>query len=135
MIKSIKLKPFDGSGILPAYMKELQVYTLLAKVKGNYEITLARLTVGDLLSGSKKLFHALFESYTDHGKKMRETKSRVNGFERDFIAVKSAMFVAGIEFNPIAPCHFSELLKGLGAYYQAVNPEIQEYAVVSQKCY
>ena len=92
------------------------------------------LTVGDLPSGSKKLFHALFESYTDHGKKMRETKSRVNGFERDFIAVKSAMFVAGIEFNPIAPCHFSELLKGLGAYYQAVNPEIQDYTVVSQKC-
>lgn len=134
MIKNVKLKVFNGASILPAYMKELEVYTLVATIKGGYEITLARLTVGDLPSGSKKLFHALFESYTDHGQKMRETKSRVGGHERDFLAVKSAMLEAGIEFNPIVPCHFLDLLKGLGAYYQAENPDIQKYAVVSQKC-
>ena len=134
MIKNVELKPYDKSNHLPTYVGDVKTYALIATVPGNYEINLAKLTVGTSVSAGNLLSHALFESYTDHGHKMIETKSRVSGYEREFMAVKSVMLEAGIEFDPIVPCHFLDLLKGLGAYYQAGNPEIRDYAVVSQKC-
>ena len=57
------------------------------------------------------------------------------GYEREFNAVKQAMIKAGIEFEPIPPCHIEELLEGLGAWYKAANPDIRGYAVVSQTCH
>ena len=66
---------------------------------------------------------------------MAETRTRVSGYEREFNAVKQAMIAAGVEFEPIAPCHLENLLEGLGAWYKAANSDIQDYAVVSQRCH
>ena len=137
MIRNVNLKPFEVSCELPTYVygSGVEKYTLIATVPGNYEITLAKLIIGTSLSGKSVLSHAMFESYTEHGEKMCETKIRVGGCEREFMAAKNAMTKAGIEFEPILPCHFCDLLNGLGAYYQAVNPEIQMYKVLSQSCH
>ena len=137
MIRNIDLKPFKKSELFPAYVYNngIDIYTLNATVSGGYKITLARIVVGNSLSGGAPLCHALFESYSKNGQKMIETRTRVGGYEREFNAVKQAMIKAGIEFKPIAPCHPEELLEGLGAWYKAANPDIQEYAVVSQTCH
>ena len=137
MIKEVQLKPFDKSCELPTYVygNGVDKYTLIATVPGNYKITLAKLLIGSSISGKTMLAHALFESYTDHGEKMKESKIRIGGCEREFMAVKNVMTEVGIEFEPTVPCHFSDLLNGLGAYYQAVNPEILNYEVLSQRCH
>lgn len=133
MIKSVDLKPFKKHELFPAYVysNSVRIYTLNATVPGGYEITLARIVVGKSMSGGAPLSHVLFESYTKNGQKMIEIKTRVSGYEREFNAVKQAMIKAGVEFEPIAPCHLEELLEGLEAWYKAVNPDIQEYAVMS----
>ncbi len=139
MIKNVQLKPFDikNSCELPTYVygNGVEKYTLFATVPGNYKITLAKLTIGTLVSKETVLSHAMFESYTDHGEKMSAAKIRISGCEREFMAVKNVMLKVGIEVESIAPCHFCELLNALGAYYQAGNPEIIEYAVMSQRCH
>ena len=137
MIKNVNLKPFTNVQAFPAYVykKGVNIYTLNATVTGGYEITLARITLGDSMSGGLPLSHVLFESYTKQGQKRIETKTRVGGYEREFNAAKQAMLKAGIEFEPIAPCHLEELLKALGAWYKAANPDIQEYVVLSQRCH
>lgn len=137
MIRNVNLKPFKKPELFPAYVysNSVRTYTLNATVSGGYEITLARIVVGNSLSGGAPLSHALFEGYTKNGQKMIETKTRVGGYEREFNAVKQAMIKAGVEFEPIPPCHLEELLEGLGAWYKAANPDIQDYAVVSQTCH
>lgn len=136
MIRNVALKPFQKAQLFPAYVYKngVKTYTLNAVVSSGYEIVLARITVGDSLSGGAPLSHVLFEGYAKNGQKMIETKTRVGGYEREFNAVKQAMIKAGVEFEPIVPCHPEELLSGLGAWYKAVNPDIRDYAVVSQTC-
>lgn len=137
MIKNINLKPFDKSCELPTYVygNGVDKYTLVATIPGDYKITLAKLLIGSSVSGKTVLSHALFESYTDHGEKMSESKIRMGGCEREFMAAKNVMTEVGIEFEPTAPCHFLEILNMLGAYYQAGNPEILNYEVLSQRCH
>ena len=137
MIKNVQLKPFEMSLELPTYVygKGVDKYTLVGTIQGDYKITLAKLKIGKSFSGDTVLSHALFESYTNHGEKMSEAKIRMTGCESEFMAVKNVMIKAGIEFENIAPCHFCDLLNALGAYYQAGNPEITEYTVVSQRCH
>ena len=81
MIKNVNLKPFEGSCELPTYVygSGIEKYTLIATVSGVYKITLAKLTIGTSVSGKTVLPHAVFESYTDHGEKMCETKIMVGG--------------------------------------------------------
>lgn len=137
MIKNVCLKKFHQSCSFPAYVYKCGIdkYTLIATVMGKYQIILARLFIGKSNSGDTVLTHAIFESYDEYGKKMVETQFRTNGLESEFMAVKNVMWKAGIKFFEVAPCHFSELLKGLGAYYQAVNPDIDDYTVMSQICH
>ena len=137
MIRNVELKPFEKSCELPTYVygSGIEKYTLVGTVQGGYKITWARLTIGSSVSAGTELAHALFESYTDHGEKMSETKIRIAGAEKEFMAAKNVMIKAGIEFNPTAPCHFLDLLNALGAYYQAGNPEILRYEVLSQRCH
>ena len=137
MIKNICLKPFKKSQLFPAYVykSDIKTYTLNATIAGGYEIMLGKIIVGDSSSGGQSLSHALFESYTKRGQKMIETKTRVGGYEREFNSVKQAMMEAGVEFEPIAPCHPEQLLSALGARYKADNPDILSYAVVSQTCH
>ena len=137
MIKKIELKPFKNSQLFPAYVykKGIETYTLNASLSGGYKIMLGKIIVGNSISNGAPLCHAMFESYTKHGEKMIETKTRVSGYEREFNAVKQVMMEAGVEFEPIAPCHPEELLNALGARYKADNPDIQSYAVVSQTCH
>lgn len=66
---------------------------------------------------------------------MIETRTRTGGYEREFNAVKQVMMEAGVEFESIVPCHPDELLNALGARYKADNPDIEDYAVVSQTCH
>ena len=139
MIKNVQLKPFDVHKCceFPAYVygNGIEKYILIATVLSGYKIMLAKLMVGTSISGKDTLSHAVFESYSEHGEKMSEARARIGGFEREFMAVKNAMSKVGIEFNQIAPCHFLDILNALGAYYQAVNPEIKGYTIMSQRCH
>ena len=40
MISSFAPQPFEGINSLPSYVTNLKVYTLMARIPGNYEITL-----------------------------------------------------------------------------------------------
>ena len=134
MIMSINLKPFDKFCELPAYVygNGVDRYVLTATIIGGYEITLARLIVGNPPTIKvNDMTHALFESYTPYGKKMIETKARATGFKHGFVAAINAMEKAGISFNSVAPCHFSDLLNALGAHYNRINPDIQDCFVVT----
>ena len=137
MIKNVELKPFEKHCELPTYVygNGVEEYELVGTIAGGYKILMARLKVGTSKSKGEILSHAVFESYTTHGEKMSETKIRIGGCDSDFMAVKNAMIKSGIELENIAPCHFCDLLNALGACYQAANPDIQGYAVMSQRCH
>ena len=76
-----------------------------------------------------------FESFDDHGRRMKATRTRVSGFDREFVAVKSAMSGCGFAFHPALPGACETILYALGEFFQAQNPEIAEVAVVSQSCH
>ena len=139
MIRKIDLKPFDKFRELPLYVfykAKVNKYFLTAKVLGGYVINLAELHLAELEnSNGEYMAQVIFKSYTNHGEKMIETKSRVDGLECQFIAVMNAMINAGIIFDTVTPCHFLDLLNALGARYQADNPDILNYSVMSQMCH
>ena len=135
MIKNYTPRPFEKPNPLPVYVSGVNSYTLLGTVTGGYVITLGKLTVGESVSAGNPLTHALYESFSDHGERMAVARTRVSGVEREFAAVKNAMLEAGVEFEPIAPCHCEDLLNALGAWFQAENPEIQACSLVSQSCH
>lgn len=136
MIKDFIPAPFTGSNPLPSYATaDMTEYTLFGKVLGGYVITLAKLTIGDSVSAGNPLTHALFESFTDHGERMSVARTRVSGFDREFTAVKNAMFAAGVEFNSFPPCSSEEILTKFGDWFMTHNPEITGCCVVSQTCH
>ncbi|MBP3536168.1 MAG: hypothetical protein J6J93_01360 [Muribaculaceae bacterium] len=138
MIKNFTPKPFGGINELPNYVTSTKSFDLIARVVGGYEITLAKLTVGQSMSAGSPLTHALFESFTDHGERRRATRTRSNGFnedDREFAAVRNAMCDTGISFNPALPCDSEGMLEALGRWFQDANPEIEEVSVVSQRCH
>lgn len=138
MIKNFTPKPFEGINELPNYVTSTKSFDLIARVVGGYEITLAKLTVGQSMSAGSPLTHALFESFTDHGERRRATRTRSNGFnedDREFAAVRNAMCDTGISFNPALPCDSEGMLEALGRWFQDANPEIEEVSVVSQRCH
>lgn len=135
MIKNYNPRPFEQNNPLPSYVVVSAAYTLVAWTKNGYAITLAKLTVGESVSAGNPLTHALFESFSDHGERMAVARTRVSGYERTFTAVKNAMMEAGVEFEPVAPCHCETMLTALGAWIQAGNPEIAQYELVSQTCH
>lgn len=136
MIKDFIPQEFTGPNPLPTYATtNMMEYTLLGRVQGGYVITLARLTVGDSVSAGNPLTHALFESFTDHGKRCAVARTRVSGFDREFAAVKNAMFAAGVEFTAAPPCSSEEILTAFGAWFKKRNPEIEDCFVVSQTCH
>lgn len=138
MIKNFIPKAFEGINELPNYVTSIKSYALIAKVAGGYEITLAKLTIGQSVSAGNPLTHALFESFTDHGERRRASRTRANGYEsadREFAAVRNAMCETGISFNPMFPCDSEGLLNALGLWFQNANPEIEEVSVVSQSCH
>lgn len=135
MIKNFTPLPFDGSNPLPNYVGNIKRFELIATVPGGYQVMLARLTTGDSLSAGTPLAHALFESFTDHGERMRVARTRVNGYDREFIAVRSAMSEAGVEFSPALSCPSETILHALGEWFKESNPEICAVAVVSQTCH
>lgn len=135
MIKSFEPQPYNGLNPLPSYVTNVSSFTLTGSVPGGYEITLAKLTVGESVSAGNPLSHALFESFDDHGRRMKATRTRVSGFDREFVAVKSAMSGCGFAFHPALPGAYETILYALGEFFQAQNPEIAEVAVVSQSCH
>lgn len=135
MIRNFTPKPYDGPNPLPSYVEGLRTYTLVGTVTGGYKITLARLTVGDSTSGHNSLSHAMFESYTDHGERMKITRSKANGYNRELTAVKSAMCDAGTEFLPALPNSSETILYALGEWIQANNADIEAFEVLSQSCH
>ena len=135
MIKNFEPQPYDGLNPLPSYVTNVSSFTLTGSIPGGYEITLAKLTVGESVSAGNPLSHALFESFDDHGRRMKATRTRVSGFDREFVAVKSAMSGCGFAFLPALPGACETILYALGEFFQAQNPEIVEVAVVSQSCH
>lgn len=135
MIRSYKPKPFDGDNPLPTYVSNTRNYTLIGVVPGGYRITLAELIVGGSTSAGTPLAHALFKSYTDHGERMKVVRTRASGFDREIVAVKSAMNVAGVDFFPALPNSCETILYSLGEWLKANNPDIAEVSVVSQTCH
>lgn len=135
MIKNFEPQPYDGLNPLPSYVTNVSSFTLTGSIPGGYEITLAKLTVGESVSAGNPLSHALFESFDDHGRRMKATRTRVSGFDREFVAVKSAMSGCGFAFHPALPGACETILYALGEFFQAQNPEIAEVAIVSQSCH
>lgn len=135
MIKNFNPQPFDGSNPLPVYVGNINRYSLIGTIQGGYKITLAKLTVGDSKSAGNPLAHALFESFTDHGESAKVARTRVSGFDREFIAVRGAMSETGIEFHPTLPCPCEVMLEALGEWFKVQNPDIIEVSVVSQTCH
>lgn len=136
MIKSFTPRPFDGLNQVPSYASNVKAYTLTGTVAVGgglpYVITLAKLSIGDSISAGNQLAHASFESFNDHGERMATARTRMNGHEREFSAVKNAMMDAGIEFAPVTPCEPEKLLEGLGDWFREQNPDIKEYHILSQ---
>lgn len=135
MIKNFIPQPFEGGNPLPNYVSNVSEYTLVGTVPGGYKVVLARLTVGESLSAGNPLAHALFESFTDHGDRAKVSRTRVSGYDREFIAVHSAMSEAGVEFHPTVSCSNTAILQALGDWFMANNPEITGVSVVSQSCH
>lgn len=135
MIKSFNPQPYAGLNPLPTYVTNGEVYILSAKVTGGYEITLARLTVGESVSAGNPLSHALFESFGYHGERLKAARTRVSGMDREFVAVKNAMTETGVEFHPALPNSCDTILYSLGQWYQAQNPEIEAFSLVRQTCH
>ena len=133
-----EFKPYVEKCDLPgyAYKNGVEEHILIATIPNDYCIVLGKICISNTKSSNgATLTHVRFESFDEHGRKMIETRMCVVGLmelERNFIAVENAMIKAGIEFNSVPPCHFLDLLKGLGAFYHAANPDIQSYAVMSQ---
>lgn len=135
MIKNFTPQPFEGVNALPDYVSNKSEYSLVGDVPGGYKITLARLTVGESMSAGNPLAHALFESFTDHGERAKVARTRVSGYDREFIAVRSAMNETGVEFHPTVSCPSETILNALGEWFMAQNPEISGVSVVSQSCH
>lgn len=132
MIKNFTPQPFEGVNSLPTYVTNIKIYTLTARVPGGYEITLARLTTGDSVSAGNPLSHCLFESFNDHGIRSRAARTRVSGYDREFISVKNAMMEVGIEFNPTIPSPSEVIMQSLGEWIKANNSEIETWNVAVQ---
>ena len=135
MIKSFTPEQYAGVNSLPLYVTGVREYTLVGTTKEGYVITLGRLSVGNSLSAGNPLSHALFESFTDHGERMKTARTRVSGKNQELVAVKNAMTETGIEFNPALPNSCETILYSLGQYFQSVNPVIREFALMSQTCH
>ena len=135
MIKSFTPEQYAGVNSLPLYVTGVREYTLVGTTKEGYVITLGRLSVGNSLSAGNPLSHALFESFTDHGERMKTACTRVSGKNQELVAVKNAMTETGIEFNPALPNSCETILYSLGQYFQSVNPDIREFALMSQTCH
>ncbi len=135
MIKDFTPMPFEGINSLPDYVSNIRVYTLIGIVPGGYRVTFAKLTVGDSMSAGNPLAHALFESFDTHGERMKAARTRVSGYDREFIAVKNAMIETGMSFYPTLSSPCEDVLHSLGDWFMVTNPEISECSVVSQTCH
>ena len=135
MIKSFTPRAFDGANKIPGYATKVAQYTLLGEVVGGYVITLAKLTVGESVSAGNQLTHAAFESFDDHGRRKAAVRTRVSGYNREFVAVQNAMIGAGVEFAPVTPCGSEDVLNALGNWFREHNPEIAKCSLVSQRCH
>lgn len=135
MIKNFTPAPYAGINSLPLYVTGVREYTLVGTTNAGYVITLGRLTVGSSLSAGNPLSHALFESFSDHGERMKTARTRVSGKNQELVAVKNAMAETGIEFNPALPNSCETILYSLGQYFQSANPDIREFSLMSQTCH
>lgn len=135
MIKNFVPQQYAGINALPAYVTNTRSFTLVGTVPGKYVITLAKLTVGESDSAGNALSHALFESFTDHGERAKAARTRVSGFDREFIAIKNAMIETGVEFHPALSSPCESILLSLGEWFAAENLEITGFSLVSQSCH
>ena len=135
MIKNFIPQKYEGANPLPNYASNVRQYALLARVPGNYTITLAKITVGESVSAGNQLAHVMFESFTSHGERRKITRTRASGYDREFNAIKNAMIEAGVEFNPTVSSPCETVLRSLGEWFQQSNPEIIDTSLVSQTCH
>ena len=133
MIKSFTPQPYKGDNPLPTYVSNARVFTGTAP--GGYIVTLARLTVGQSVSAGNLLSHALFESFTDHGERRKVARTRVCGYDSEFVAARNAMMETGVEFHPMIPCTCDDLMNQLGDWLVVSNPELSRPSLMSQSCH
>lgn len=134
MIKGFTPQPYNGLIALPSYATNVRAYTLVASISNGYDIVLAKLTVGESSRGTP-LSYALFESYTDHGKRSKTARTRASGCDSEFAAVRNAMSVTGVEFHPTLPKPCEVVMQALGEWFKATNSEIEKVELVSQTCH
>lgn len=132
MIKNYQPKPYTQGNPLPVYVTDIKSYRLIGRIPGGYEITLAEMLCGESKSAGTDLTHVLFRSYTDHGERMAEIRTRASGYERQAIAMQSAMAQAGVEFNSVTFCDCGKLMNALADWFYGQNPEIENCSLVSQ---
>ena len=132
MITEFSPPSYTRENPLPSYVTDIQHYKLLGRVPGGYTITLAEMIIGESLSAGTELTHVLFRSYTDHGERMAEIRTRASGFERQANAMLSAMSQAGVKFNSVTFCKVEKLMETLADWFRGANPEIEECYLVSQ---
>ena len=53
----------------------------------------------------------------------------------EYIAAKNAMSTTGVEFHPALPCSCEAMLRSLGDWFMAHNPELSSVEVMSQTCH
>ncbi len=132
MIKNYVPKPFIGTNQLPNYVSNVKKYILNGTITGGYIIRLAKLTVGESTSNGVILSHARFQSYSDHGKRKSDIKTRVSGYNREFNAIKNVMFEAGVEFDNVTFGSTEEIINALGEWFKRHNSDILSYSLMSQ---
>ncbi|MGM9539253.1 hypothetical protein [Anaerovibrio sp.] len=135
MVTNFIPRRFDGYNPMPTYVADKRTYTLVGTLKTGYEICLGRLTSGVSASGNNTLYHILFESFDDHGRRMCEVRSRATGPIGPINALVDALAGAGVSVTNVTACTCPTVLNSLGKWFLKHNPELESCAVVSQSCH
>ncbi len=125
-------RKFDGNSSIPSYVTNKECYAIIGKTETGYDISLGRLTLGESASAGKTLYHALYESYDDHGHRMSMVRGRSSGPMGKTNAALSAMAGTGVTLADVTVTNFLEVLNQLGEWFLKHNSELKSYDIVSQ---
>lgn len=118
MIKNFEPQPYDGLNPLPSYVTNVSSFTLTGSVPGGYEITLAKLTVGESVSAGNPLSHALFESFDDHGRRMKATRTRVSGLTASLLRSRARCLGVALRSTPLCRGLVRRYFTRLGSFFR-----------------
>lgn len=125
-------RKFDGNSSVPSYVTNKECYAIVGTTKAGYDIYLGRLTLGESASAGKTLYHALYESYDDHGHRMSMVRGRSSGPMGKTNAALSAMMGTGVVITDVTVTSFLQVLNLLGEWFLEHNSELDDYVIMSQ---